>query len=125
MFDFSIITIGDTKYTLKFPLSAMLKAERLLSRPLQEIFTPKDQNAILNCKLSDLVVLFRIGIHEEHKELTDQGADDLFMQFLQEGKTILEQESLLYILLGRALGFFRTAVDSEGRSMKTQEEKTE
>ena len=58
MFDFSLITIDDKQYTLKFPLSAMLKAERMVGRPLQDIFTPKNKDNIPEFKLAELVILF-------------------------------------------------------------------
>ena len=45
------------------------------------------------------------------------------MLYLQSGESILQQEMLLYVLLGKALGFFRVAVDSEGKSTKTLEPK--
>lgn len=121
MFDFSVITIAGTTYTLKFPLSAMLKAERLLGRPLQQAFTPKEEDGVPDYRLSDLVILFRIGIQSEQPEIKEQKADELLMTFLQEGDSILQQEMLLYILLGKAIGFFRAAVDSEGKSTKTAE----
>ena len=123
MFDFSLITIDDKQYTLKFPLSAMLKAERMVGRPLQDIFTPKNRDNIPEFKLAELVILFRIGIQAEHPAIKETQADELLMSYLQSGESILQQEMLLYVLLGKALGFFRVAVDSEGKSTKTLEPK--
>ena len=123
MFDFSLITIDDKQYTLKFPLSAMLKAERMVGRPLQDIFTPKNKDNIPEFKLAELVILFRIGIQAEHPSIKETQADEHLMLYLQSGESILQQEMLLYVLLGKALGFFRVAVDSEGKSTKTLEPK--
>lgn len=123
MFDFSLITIDDKQYTLKFPLSAMLKAERMVGRPLQDIFTPKNKDNIPEFKLAELVILFRIGIQAEHPSIKETQADELLMLYLQSGESILQQEMLLYVLLGKALGFFRVAVDSEGKSTKALEPK--
>lgn len=123
MFDFSLITIDDRQYTLKFPLSAMLKAERMVGRPLQDIFTPKNKENIPEFKLAELVILFRIGIQAEYPSIKETQADELLMSYLQSGESILQQEMLLYVLLGKALGFFRVAVDSEGKSTKTLEPK--
>lgn len=123
MFDFSLITINEKQYTLRFPLSAMLKAERMLGKPLQEIFTPKNKENIPEFKLAELVILFRIGMQAEQPSMKETDADELLMSYLQSGDSILQQEMFLYVLLGKALGFFRAAVDSEGKSTKIAEQR--
>ena len=123
MFDFSLITINEKQYTLRFPLSAMLKAERMLGKPLQEIFTSKNKENIPEFKLAELVILFRIGMQAEQPSMKETDADELLMSYLQSGDSILQQEMLLYVLLGKALGFFRAAVDSEGKSTKIAEQR--
>lgn len=116
MFDFSLIDIGETKYTLRFPLSAMIKAERAIGKPLQTMFSPRDMESAFDFKFEDLVTLFKIGMQAEHRDLKETDLESLLMQYLQQGDSMLAQEMQLYILIGKAMGFFRKLPDKpEGK----------
>ena len=120
MIDLATIKIDEKDYTLRFPLSMMLKAERLVGKPLQLIFSPK-KDAIPEYHLAELLVLFRVGLKADQPEIKDEQADVLFEKFIREGDSILQQTMVMYISLGKALGFFRTELDIQ----KTMEEELE
>lgn len=115
MLDSATITIQDKTYILQFPLKNMVKAERLLGKSLQKVFTAKKDPdlgvAIPDYSLEDLIVLFKIGLKPNHPEITDDQAEELLTAFLSEGKSLLVQSSMLFTILGKALGFFRTEID--------------
>lgn len=115
MLDSATITIQDKTYILQFPLKNMVKAERLLGKSLQKVFTAKKDPdlgvAIPDYSLEDLIVLFKIGLKPNHPEITDDQAEELLTAFLSEGKSLLIQSSMLFTILGKALGFFRTEID--------------
>jgi hypothetical protein len=110
MLDMAKITIGEKDYVLRFPLSAMVKAERLIEKPLHVVFTPK-QGQLPDYTLEQLILLFKIGLKAEHKDISDEKAEELLVEYLSEGESILQQSTTLYLILGKALGFFRTEMD--------------
>ena len=115
MLDSSTITIQDKTYVLRFPLKNMVKAEKLLGKPLQRIFMAKKDPElgvpIPDYQLEDLIVLFKLGIKPDQPEITDEKAEELLTAFLSDGKSLLIQASMLFTILGKALGFFRTEID--------------
>lgn len=115
MLDMSTITIGDEKFVLRFPLKTMVKAEKMLGKPLQKIFTPiqdKKLGTIFpDYEVEDLIVLFRLGLEAEHKDISEKRAEELLTTFLGEGQSLSIQLSILFTILGQALGFFRTGID--------------
>lgn len=115
MLDSAIITIQDKTYVLRFPLKNMVKAEKLLGKPLQRIFMAKKDPElgvlIPDYQLEDLIVLFKLGIKPDQPEITDEKAEELLTAFLSDGKSLLIQVSMLFTILGKALGFFRTEID--------------
>lgn len=110
MLDSATLQIKDQMYTLRFPLGAMVKAEKALSRPLQVVFTPTE-GKIPDYKIEELIILFRIGLKAEHPEITNEKSDDLLSDFLSEGSSILQQTLMVYLLIGKAMGFFRVEMD--------------
>lgn len=134
MLDSATITIQDKTYVLRFPLKNMVKAEKLLGKPLQRIFMakkdPKLGVPIPDYELEDLIVLFKLGIKPDHPEITDEKAEELLTAFLSDGKSLLIQASMLFTILGKALGFFRTEIDiqqkmTEVLTPKEEEKKAE
>lgn len=108
MIDFSTITIDGKDYNLSFPLGAMLDAERRIGKPLQ-VFFAQDTNKIPTYTTAEFVILFRIGLKTNYPNLTDEQKDSLLATFFQEGDSLAQQQAILYVLLGQAVGFFRGA----------------
>lgn len=106
MLDFDVVTIGDNQYTLAFPLKALLKAEKVCSKSLTSFFTPA-QNQIPDISFSDLLALFKVGLNAQYPKIDDAQADKLFYAFLEQGDSIAQQMIILWIILGKAMGFFR------------------
>ena len=115
MLDSATITIQDKTYVLTFPLKTMVKAEKLIGKSLQKVFTAKKDPelgvAVPEYSLEDLIILFKLGLKAEHPEITDEKAEELLTVFLSDGKSLLIQSSMLFTILGKALGFFRTELD--------------
>lgn len=124
MLDMAKITIGEKDYLLQFPLSRMIKAEKLLGKPLQIMFSPVSQKDFLSAfNIEDLLVLFKLGMKENQPQLDGDAVESLFMDFLREGESILQQESLMYSILGKALGFFRVDLDIQQKVQEMKKEK--
>lgn len=121
MLDMAVIEIGEEKYTLCYPLSALRKADKIVNTPLNKLFTPQDMN-MPEYDIEDLVYLFRLGLQKEHPTIDNKKADELFEAFLREGKSLLAQSLIMYLQIGKAMGFFRTEADFQ-QQMKSQIQK--
>lgn len=117
MLDFASIKVKDKEYTLRFPLKAMIQAERVIGKPLHTIFTP-EKDKLPDYTTEELMVLFRIGIQADQPDIKYEQADDILAEYLQEGDSILTQSVALYAILGKALGFFRVGVDIQEELQK-------
>lgn len=127
MLDMATITIGGNDYILRFPLAQMLKAEKVLGKPLQKVFmVQKDATGAIipaEYNLTDLVVLFKYGMQAEHSNLSSEQVEELLVNFLQDGPTMAVQITILFSTLGKALGFFRTEVDFQKKMGEILESK--
>lgn len=115
MLDMATITIEEKDYVLAFPLSAMLKAEKLLGKPLQTMFmTKKDSEGKMvmpDYTLSELLMMFKIGMSTHQPAMSEKELETLFQTFISEGVSLSVQIQVLFMSLGKALGFFRTEID--------------
>ena len=125
MVDFSQITIGKDTYTLTFPLQEMMMAESALGKPLQRVFTrtvqASDGVKMPEYEIRDLIILFRYGLRAKHPAINQAQADELLAQYFGEGTNLIAQAAILYTLLGKALGFFRTEIDIQQKATKVFE----
>ena len=106
MMDFATLAVDEKTYTLRFPLAYLRLADRTMKRPLHQIFSPED-GKLPDYRIDELVLLFRIGLKADQPTLTEKDADDILSDFLSEGESMLQQALTLYLLLGKAMGFFR------------------
>lgn len=113
MLDMAKITIDGKDYILRFPLRSMVKAETILGKPLQKVFTA-EKGGLPDMELRDLVPLFVLGMKAEQPTISDDQAEDLLAKFLSEGASLVAQTAVLFCLLGKALGFYRTEIDLQG-----------
>lgn len=115
MRDQASITIGEKTYTLTFPLGVMVRAEKLLGKSLSKIFTPEKgvdgAPRFPELSLENMIILFKLGLMTEHKEVTENQAEAMLSEFLSDGKNLVQQTGILYVILGKAMGFFRTELD--------------
>lgn len=108
MLDSATIDIGQKTYLLRFSLNELARAEKLVGKPLTTIFIQKDQPVY---EIRDLCIIFKCGLRAEYPKITDEEANELLESYLSEGESVAVQLTFLYLILGKATGFFRLDLD--------------